>query len=83
MRRRTRVSVTSMSSVSVSMPPNSELRDALTSVASNATANAIVQDISDEQLDEQFYKDNEFEFANLVFEGGGNKGMAYVGALEV
>lgn len=28
-------------------------------------------------------KDHEFEFENLVFEGGGNKGMAYVGALQV
>ena len=28
-------------------------------------------------------KDHDFQFENLVFEGGGNKGMAYVGALQV
>lgn len=29
------------------------------------------------------YKGFSFPFENLVFEGGGNKGMAYVGALQV
>lgn len=33
-------------------------------------------------LDES-YQGFDFPFENLVFEGGGNKGMAYVGALQV
>ena len=33
--------------------------------------------------EEDVYKDFQFPFENLVFEGGGNKGMAYVGALQV
>lgn len=33
--------------------------------------------------EEDVYKDFGFSFENLVFEGGGNKGMAYVGALQV
>ena len=37
----------------------------------------------DEEGDDEIFKDVEFPFENLVFEGGGNKGMAYVGALKV
>lgn len=33
--------------------------------------------------EEAVYKGYPFPFENLVFEGGGNKGMAYVGALQV
>lgn len=33
--------------------------------------------------EEDIYKGFTFPFENLVFEGGGNKGMAYVGALQV
>lgn len=33
--------------------------------------------------EEDIYKGFPFPFENLVFEGGGNKGMAYVGALQV
>ena len=33
--------------------------------------------------EEDMYRDFPFRFENLVFEGGGNKGMAYVGALQV
>lgn len=33
--------------------------------------------------EEDVYKGYPFPFENLVFEGGGNKGMAYVGALQV
>lgn len=33
--------------------------------------------------EEAVYKGFSFPFENLVFEGGGNKGMAYVGALQV
>lgn len=33
--------------------------------------------------EEDVYKGHPFPFENLVFEGGGNKGMAYVGALQV
>lgn len=33
--------------------------------------------------EEDMYRDFPFPFENLVFEGGGNKGMAYVGALQV
>lgn len=33
--------------------------------------------------EEDVYKGFAFPFENLVFEGGGNKGMAYVGALQV
>ena len=28
-------------------------------------------------------KDYDFPFENLVFEGGGNKGLAYCGAIQV
>lgn len=34
-------------------------------------------------LIDETYKGFEFPFENLVLEGGGNKGMAYVGALQV
>ena len=33
--------------------------------------------------EEDIYRGFNFPFENLVFEGGGNKGMAYVGALQV
>jgi len=33
--------------------------------------------------DDEIYAGFDFPFENLVFEGGGNKGMAYVGALQV
>lgn len=32
---------------------------------------------------DEIYAGFDFPFENLVFEGGGNKGMAYVGALQV
>lgn len=32
---------------------------------------------------DEIYAGFDFAFENLVFEGGGNKGMAYVGALQV
>ena len=35
------------------------------------------------KIDDEIFKNYEYPFTNLVFEGGGNKGMAYVGALEV
>lgn len=34
-------------------------------------------------VEEEIYAGHDFPFENLVFEGGGNKGMAYVGALQV
>ena len=34
-------------------------------------------------VDDDIFKNYDFPFENLVFEGGGNKGMAYVGALRV
>ena len=34
-------------------------------------------------VDDDIFKNFDFPFTNLVFEGGGNKGMAYVGALQV
>ena len=37
---------------------------------------------SSSALDES-YQGFDFAFENLIFEGGGNKGMAYVGALQV
>ena len=33
--------------------------------------------------EQELYEGFPFPFENLVFEGGGNKGMAYVGALQV
>lgn len=34
-------------------------------------------------VDDDIYNNFEFPFQNLILEGGGNKGMAYVGALKV
>ncbi|XP_047136379.1 uncharacterized protein LOC100213281 isoform X1 [Hydra vulgaris] len=34
-------------------------------------------------IDDNVYNNYDFPFTNLVFEGGGNKGMAYAGALQV
>ena len=34
-------------------------------------------------IDDNIFRNFEYPFTNLVFEGGGNKGMAYVGALQV
>ena len=34
-------------------------------------------------VEEDIYKNFDFPFENLILEGGGNKGMAYVGALQV
>lgn len=34
-------------------------------------------------LEDLFIRSHEYPFENLVFEGGGSKGMAYVGALQV
>ena len=36
-----------------------------------------------DEVEEYIFDDSDFPFVSLVFEGGGNKGMAYVGALEV
>ena len=46
----------------------------------------LVKDVADgysEQVDKIFFEKHEFPIENLVFEGGGNKGMSYVGAIEV
>ena len=46
----------------------------------------IVKDVADgysEKVDKIFFEKYEFPIVNLVFEGGGNKGMSYVGAIEV
>jgi len=37
----------------------------------------------DSQASKVNIKDYDFEFENLVFEGGGNKGLAYCGAIRV
>ncbi|XP_031568243.1 uncharacterized protein LOC116302953 [Actinia tenebrosa] len=34
-------------------------------------------------VEEDIYAGHDFPFENLVFEGGGNKGMAYVGVLQI
>ena len=46
----------------------------------------LVRDVADgcsEKIDKIFFEKYEFPIENLVFEGGGNKGMSYVGAIEV
>ena len=45
----------------------------------------LVTDIIDTNLefDDEDIKDYDISFDNLVFEGGGNKGIAYIGALMV
>ncbi len=60
-----------------------DLHIALSSVASQTASKLVLENISAELLDEEMYENHEFSFENLVFEGGGNKGMAYVGALQV
>ena len=44
-----------------------------------------VVDLKDSQIefDDLEFTDYELHFENLVFEGGGNKGLAYIGAIMV
>ena len=36
-----------------------------------------------QKVDKMFFENYDFPMENLIFEGGGNKGMSYVGAIEV
>eukprot|EP00795_Rhopilema_esculentum_P014719 gene14719-5817_t len=36
-----------------------------------------------QKVDKMFFESYDFPMENLIFEGGGNKGMSYVGAIEV
>jgi len=66
---------------------NSELLYAGTvgSTIASLSATKLIETMVDDNkvVDEDIFKNYDFPFMNLVFEGGGNKGMAYVGALQV
>ncbi len=59
------------------------LKVALASIAANTGSQMVVENFSADLFDDEVYEYTDFPFGNLVFEGGGNKGMAYVGAIEV
>lgn len=66
---------------------NSEMLFAGTigSTIGSLSSSRLLATINDDKqaVDEDILKNYDFPFTNLVFEGGGNKGMAYVGALKV
>lgn len=39
--------------------------------------------VDTDEVEEYIFDNCDFPFINLAFEGGGNKGMAYVGSIEV
>ena len=51
----------------------------------SVTSTKLLATVMDDKraVEEDIYKNFDFPFENLILEGGGNKGMAYVGALEV
>lgn len=51
------------------------------SVSSTRLLTSVIDD--KRAVEEDIYKNFDFPFENLILEGGGNKGMAYVGALQV
>ena len=69
------------------------LREAACSLTTFITGHGskmIIENIEPEDFDDgddddvaNLYHQFEFPFDNLVFEGGGNKGMSYVGAIRV
>ena len=53
----------------------------LSSRATPSISETVVEEF--DEVEEYIFDDCDFPFTNLCFEGGGNKGMAYVGSLEV
>ena len=55
------------------------------STLGSSAATLLMETVADNNnvVDDDIFKNCDFPFTNLVFEGGGNKGMAYVGALQV
>lgn len=53
----------------------------IASFSSSKLFSSMVDDA--EKVDVDIFNNFEFPLRNLVFEGGGNKGMAYVGAIQV
>lgn len=51
----------------------------------SVTSTKLLASVIDDKraVEDDIYKNFDFPFENLILEGGGNKGMAYVGALEV
>ena len=51
----------------------------------SVSSTKLLQTVMDDKraVEEDIYKNFDFPFENLILEGGGNKGMAYVGALQV
>ena len=66
---------------------NSEMLFAGTvgSTIASSSATQLLETVADDTtvVDDDIFKNYDFPFTNLVFEGGGNKGMAYVGSLQV
>ena len=57
------------------------LLSSLASLSSSQLFSAVADDPG--FVDQDIFTNYVFPFENLIFEGGGNKGMAYVGALKV
>ena len=55
------------------------------STLGSSAATLLMETVADNSnmVDDDIFENYDFPFTNLVFEGGGNKGMAYVGALQV
>lgn len=55
------------------------------STLGSSAATLLMETVADNSnmVDDDIFKNYDFPFTNLVFEGGGNEGMAYIGALQV
>ena len=55
----------------------------VTPVASVSTSDCALEALDSTGEDDTRFREFKFDFENLAFEGGGNKGMAYVGTIMV
>lgn len=55
----------------------------VTPVASVSTSDCVLEALDSTGEDDTRFREFKFDFENLVFEGGGNKGMSYVGTIMV
>lgn len=71
--------------VSTKLDKDALLAATIASTVASETGSKLLSAVVDDNniIDDLIFKNFEYPFTNLVFEGGGNKGMAYVGALQV
>ena len=55
----------------------------ITPVASVSTSDCTLEALDSTGEDDTRFQEFKFDFENLAFEGGGNKGMSYVGTIMV